>query len=372
MISFLRQLRGGFAARGVGQFPVSVALVGMRDLRDYLVKSKDGVALNPGSPFNIKEDSVTLRNFNSEEVAALIQQHTQQTGQVFEKEAIDQIYDLGRGQPWLTNAICKECSWKLCPKGENVTIGHVRQARENLIRSRAVHLDSLSERLRDPRIKRIIQNSLTGDTDPSLYRGDDLDLCLDLGLVVLEKGSVQIANPIYREVIARVLSWEYQLSLPIPEAPWKRPDGTLDLKILLKDLQNFWRRHGQVWESKADYTEAFPHLLTMAFLQKVVNGEGRIEREYAAGRGRMDIAVLYGGKWSILEIKLWRSDSTREEVLEEGLPQVNRYRDKLDPGAEAFLLIFDRRADAATRTWSDRLSWDTLVIEAKTVEVLGF
>ena len=48
MISFLRQLRGGFASRGIGKFPVSVALVGMRDLRDYLVHSKDGVPANPG------------------------------------------------------------------------------------------------------------------------------------------------------------------------------------------------------------------------------------------------------------------------------------------------------------------------------------
>ncbi|MDR1963944.1 MAG: hypothetical protein LBQ50_09220, partial [Planctomycetaceae bacterium] len=37
MISFLRQLRSGFAMRGVGKFPTSIALVGMRDLKDYLV-----------------------------------------------------------------------------------------------------------------------------------------------------------------------------------------------------------------------------------------------------------------------------------------------------------------------------------------------
>lgn len=63
MVSFLRQLRGGFADRSVGKFPISIALVGMRDLRDYLVHSKDGIPVNPGSPFNIKEDSVTLGNF---------------------------------------------------------------------------------------------------------------------------------------------------------------------------------------------------------------------------------------------------------------------------------------------------------------------
>ncbi|MCI5160736.1 MAG: ATP-binding protein, partial [Candidatus Electrothrix sp. AX5] len=71
LVSFLRQLRSGFAGRGVGSFPVSVALVGMRDLRDYLVSSKDGRLLNPGSPFNIKHDSATLSNFSQADIAAL-------------------------------------------------------------------------------------------------------------------------------------------------------------------------------------------------------------------------------------------------------------------------------------------------------------
>ena len=55
LISFLRQLRGGFASRGIGTFPVSIALVGMRDLKDYITASKGGVVPNPGSPFNISK-----------------------------------------------------------------------------------------------------------------------------------------------------------------------------------------------------------------------------------------------------------------------------------------------------------------------------
>jgi hypothetical protein len=50
-------------------------------------------------------------------------------------------------------------------------------------------------------------------------------------------------------------------------------------------------------EGMTNYPEAFPHVLLQAFLQRVTNGEGRIEREYAAGRGRMDLAVEYHGSW---------------------------------------------------------------------------
>jgi hypothetical protein len=47
LISFLRQLRGSFAVRRPGTFPVSIAFVGMRDLRDYITADKGGIALTP-------------------------------------------------------------------------------------------------------------------------------------------------------------------------------------------------------------------------------------------------------------------------------------------------------------------------------------
>ncbi|MDR0724869.1 MAG: AAA family ATPase [Prevotellaceae bacterium] len=81
MVSFLRQLRDGFATRGIGKFPVSIALVGMRDLKDYLIKAKDGKPVNPGSPFNIKEDSAVLSNFSRDDVAKLFALRTEETGQ---------------------------------------------------------------------------------------------------------------------------------------------------------------------------------------------------------------------------------------------------------------------------------------------------
>ncbi len=71
LMSLLRQLRAGFMDRGEGRFPVSVGLIGMRDLRDYLTEAKDGTAVNQGSPFNIKAGSLTLRNFSAPELVTL-------------------------------------------------------------------------------------------------------------------------------------------------------------------------------------------------------------------------------------------------------------------------------------------------------------
>lgn len=373
LISFLRQLRGGFATRGIGRFPVSAALVGMRDLRDYVIKSKDGVMLNPGSPFNIKEDSATLANFSESDVNELLSLHTKETGQEFDAEARRLIYDFTRGQPWLVNSLAKKCVWTIVKEEtkETVTIEHVRQAKELLVQERAVHLDSLLERLRDPSIKKVVQTIMVGEMDPTLADHDDFRLCTDLGLAVLENGTPAITNPIYREVIARVLSFSMQIAIPAPEFKWLRADGTLDMDALLKEFQKFWRRHSDIWEEKADYTEAFPHLLLMAFLQRVINGGGRIEREYAAGRGRMDLGVLFGGTWTVIEIKLVHAGDGRATTLEEGVEQVNRYRGIIDPKCKAYLVLFDRTSAGRKLSWDERLTWDVVETPCGAVTVVG-
>jgi hypothetical protein len=62
LISVLRQLRSGYPNRPQG-FPHALALVGVRDVRDYKVATGGSSRLNPSSPFNIKIESLTLRNF---------------------------------------------------------------------------------------------------------------------------------------------------------------------------------------------------------------------------------------------------------------------------------------------------------------------
>ncbi|MBP7636232.1 AAA-like domain-containing protein, partial [Candidatus Ozemobacteraceae bacterium] len=359
MVSFLRQLRSGFAQRGVGRFPTSIALVGMRDLRDYLIKSKDGVPVNPGSPFNIKQDSATLTNFTRENVHRLIEQHITEKGQPFEPAAIDLVYDLTRGQPWLVNAMAQKCVWHLVPEETRapVTTEHIMKAKEMLIAERAVHLDSLAERLKDPRIRRVVEMILVGGIDPTVAEGEDFRLCLDLGLVSVEDGTPQIANPIYREVIPRVLTQGSQLAIPRPEFTWRRPDGSLDLAMLMKEFQRFWRRHSDEWERLSEYPEAFPHLLLMAFLQRILNGQGRIEREYAAGRGRVDLAIEWQGRWIVIEIKLVHPADGRDGTLAEGLRQVARYRDTVGAD-EAWLVLFDRRPASRQKSWEERLTWE--------------
>ena len=370
MVSFLRQLRGGFAGRGPGNFPVSVALVGMRD---YLVTSKDGRLLNPGSPFNIKEDSVTIGNFSQSDIAALTSQHTQATGQDFSQGALEQIFAYSSGQPWLVNALAKECILRIVPTqiGQTVLAEHVDQAKERLIASRATHIDSLNVRLREPRIRKVIQPILTGASDPTMAEGDDFIFCLDLGMVAFdEHGTPSIANAIYQEVFARDLSYGMQVAIPAPEFRWQREDGTLDMDALMDEFQKFWAWNSEIWEEKANYTEAFPHLLLMAFLQRVINGGGTVDREYAAGRGRMDLLLCFGGGTNLVEIKLVHPRMGREATRDQGLIQIDGYADRTAPRT-CHLVIFDRRPEQRTASWEERLSRETCIAPSgRAVEVV--
>jgi hypothetical protein len=362
LIRFLRQLRGGFASRGIGAFPVSIALVGMRDLKDYITASTGGRTPNPGSPFNIKADSAVLSNFSKEDVAHLFTQRSAENGQQITPEALDYVYEQSKGQPWIVNNLFKRATMRILEheSAETVTLAHIEEACEQMIMARETHLDALAYRLEEPGIRDIIETILTGESDPDMAKSESFRLSMDLGLVALERGTPVISNPIYREVIARHLTYGPQLAIPEPEWQWENPDGSLDMDRLLQEFQAFWRQHSEIWESKtkSGYTEAFPHLLLMAFLQRMLNGGGHIERDCAAGRGRMDLSIEYNTNRYIIEIKLLRSYHSPATFRQKGLEQIIKYRDKFNSQAPAYLVIFDRRPESKSKSWDERISWE--------------
>lgn len=225
LISVLRQLRDGYPIRPQN-FPISVGLIGLRDVRDYKVASGGSNRLNTASPFNIKVRSLTLRNFNASEVGELYQQHTEDTGQVFTLEAIQTAFDLTQGQPWLVNALAKEIVEEMVTDTTvAITPEHIHSVKEILIERQDTHLDSLAERLRELRVKAIIEPILAG-LELGDIPNDDIQFVIDLGLCKMDPlGGLAIANPIYREVLPRVLTVTPMASLPQITPTWLTADG---------------------------------------------------------------------------------------------------------------------------------------------------
>ncbi|MCF7976779.1 MAG: ATP-binding protein [Chromatiaceae bacterium] len=344
LISLLRQLRAGYPQRP-NHFPHTVVLCGVRDLRDYRIHSSaEQAIITGGSAFNIKAKSLRLGDFSRAEVQTLLGEHTAETGQAFTPQALERIWELTQGQPWLVNALAYETCFDM-PAGRDrsraIGIEVIDQAKENLILRRVTHLDQLADKLREERVKRVIEPMLAG-TALDAVPEDDIQYLIDLGLCRMAPGQgLTIANPIYREVLPRALTFTPQASLPKISPTWLNADGSLDPDQLLSAFLAFWRRHGEPLLGSAPYHEIAPHLVLMAFFQRVVNGEGTLEREYAIGRGRMDLCLRYRDLTLGMELKVWRDGAP--DPLTEGLEQLDGYLVGLglDNG---WLVIFDRRS----------------------------
>ena len=135
-ISVLRQVRAGYDSRP-DAFPQSVILCGVRDVRDYRIhSSREKSIITGGSAFNIKATSVRLGNFKQADVQQLFRQHTEETGQAFHPEVLEQVWVYTSGQPRLVNALGYETCFEM--KGNQdrhieITSEMIETARENLI-----------------------------------------------------------------------------------------------------------------------------------------------------------------------------------------------------------------------------------------------
>jgi type II secretory pathway predicted ATPase ExeA len=366
LISFLRQLRDGYVNRIRSPFPVSVALVGMRNIRDYKAKVRpDSDTLGSASPFNIVTEALTLTNFTPAEIAALYGQHTADTGQVFETAAVDRASYWTCGQPWLVNALARECVEKFLQNDytQPVTAELMDEAAEVLLRRRDTHIDSLLERLKEPRVRRILEPVILGREPVESTLSDDCQYVLDLGLLKWEDRTLKPANPIYAEVILRTLSYDTQDSMGrnIVTTPWISGDK-LDMNGMLRSFQQFWRENSEAWQARYDYREAAPHIILQAFLQRVINGGGQIVREYALGRQRLDLLVYWQGNRYALELKM--KDQYRPDTAH---TQMFGYLDRLGLN-EGWMPVFDR--DPAL-SWDAKLTWRTLESEGRKIHVVG-
>ena len=106
----------------------------------------------------------------------------------------------------------------------------------------------------------------------------DLEYVRDLGLVP-QNGPLRIANPIYAEVVPRELTRMAQEEMAQDPAWYVTKAGGLQMAKLLEAFQEFFRQHSEHWVERFQYREAGPQLLLQAFLQRIVNSGGRIERE---------------------------------------------------------------------------------------------
>ena len=370
LLSILRQLRAGYDQRPDG-FPHSVVLCGVRDVRDYRIHSSaEKEIIAGGSAFNIKARSLRLGDFSEDEAHALLAQHTEETGQAFTPEALDTIWTQTMGQPWLVNALADEaCSGNEArrDRARAITADDVIEAREQLIARRETHLDQLADKLQEDRVRRVVEPLLSGGEERG-FSARDLEYVRDLGLIA-RHGPLRIANPVYAEVVPRELTYAAQEGLVQDTAWYVDAAGGLDVAKLLAAFQAFFREHSEHWVARFDYQEAGPQLLLQAFLQRVVNSGGRIEREYGLGRGRTDLLIVWrqDGRTRKYVVECKVLHKGLESTVRDGLRQTLGYMDR-SAAEGGHLVVFDRTEG---RRWEDKVFRREESLDGRPITVWG-
>ncbi len=124
---------------------------------------------------------------------------------------------------------------------------------------------------------------------------------------------------------------------------------------MLTAFQAFFREHSEHWVERFQYKEAGPQLLLQAFLQRIVNSGGRIEREYGLGRMRTDLLIVWPVPGDalvqrvVIECKLLYK--SLEQTITAGLDQTRAYMDRYGV-VEGHLVIFDRTTGVS---WDDKI-----------------
>ena len=350
LLCLLDQLRAGYEIRPE-RFPHSIVVCGLRDVRHYFTTQ--------ASPFNIVAKSLRLGDFSEAEVRDLLGQHTDETGQWFTDEAVAEVWRSTAGQPWLVNAL----AYGACfddPEGEDrnrdITRKAIVAARERLILEGPAHFGQVEQRLREERVRRVLDPILAGAEGHPDFTDDDALYVNDLGLVTATS-PVRIANPIYGEVIPRLLARRVEVTMPHDGTSFLRADGGLEVPALLRAFQQFFRENAEWWLRDSRFREYGAQVLLQAFLQRVVNAGGHITREHGLGRGRTDLLVSWRKQDEpqvfVIECKVRRQRDGLDEVIRRGALQTAGYVDR-SGAAEGHLLVFDR---------DEHKSWDEKVFQ---------
>ena len=362
LIALLAQIRTGYTNRPE-HFPQTICFVGVRGPKNYKKRTKEQEDFEVFySPFNIIAESVELPDFSLEDIKTLYGQHTEDTGQIFADEAIAYAFEQTQGQPWLVNALAYQaCFRDVQDHSIPITKEVLEKAREALINRCDTHLDGLLDRLNEPRVRDVIDALISGGGENQNFQMDDLQYVRDLGLISPKR--ICIVNPIYQEIIPRALAYTKQESINQELSWYQKKDGSLDVPSLLEAFTQFYRENSEVWLEEFAFKESGPHLFFLAFLQRIIDEGGTIQREYGLGTKRVDLLIVWKKQKIVIELKVKR----QEADVVKGLTQAAEYMDK-SGATEGYLVVFDRNAK---KSWEEKISRHSEKVQGKTIEVFG-
>ncbi len=366
---FLHSLRRIYLTRSAPQCPHSVGIVGIKSIAqlDYD---------RSVSPFNI-HDEFAVSNFTLEQVRELLGQYTDEVGQAFVPEVIENLHKQTAGQPFLVNRCAQILTTELdIPKTESITMAHFSRAHTQILREQNRNIQHLLTNIRrDPRFERILMQIASYDEGVAFNLDNEVISELVTYGVIEEDttGVCKVVNPIYQFRIMQAfkqpingLEREY-----LPEdtragfRDYLAPDGHIQMQSLLDNFKDFIARAGfrvlQIPDTPHEYVGQY---LLFTYLDQFVRlVGGNMYLEVPTGRGRMDLLILHNARKYVVETKIWEGDL----IYKAGKQQLAKYLN-IESANEGYYVVFDHRKNPEPRVETETL--EDLTIRSYVIPVV--
>jgi hypothetical protein len=372
LLSVLHQIDAGYALRAHA-FPHSICLVGLRDVRDYTIWSKEKqLIVEAKNVLKMQLVSLLLPNFIKDQVRELYLQHTHETGQKFTPEAIDYAFMVTRGNPWLVNVLAYQATQN---RSLLVTKKVFQHAKEAL---RGMEVDGFVDYLQEPLAHAVIDTIIETDIkhDVSIVSG----IC---NVESVKNKARDIANFIYQEIIPGSIRYTTHAINRLDVANfeiYQNADGSLNLGKVFEFFQEFYQEHCTMWLSECPYIASRPHLSFLLFLQCIVAGPvmnivggdtqttcppgrgqdresvGMLYQEYVAETRSVNVVLLWRMKRIVILLKRvpFEDDAIEQHTIAEYITKHN--------AAEGHVVFFDRN-DNLDNLCDKKLPCKKVVIE---------
>ncbi len=343
-LNFLGILRELYLERAMGAVTFkSVILAGVYDIKNLKLKIRPNEEQKYNSPWNIAIDFSVDMNLAVPEILSMLMEYQDSRKiQIDAKMAAHEIYRYTGGYPFLVSLVCLWLDERLphAPgTAECWTKEGIHAAIREILKTTYTLFDDIIKNIENnPTFRTLIEAILLeGSQIPYTLSNPQINLGTAFGIITEADGICKIANIIfetyiYDHLIAAKLM-ERKI-LPVPRSQFITKTGTLDMNAILEKFQQFMKAEYSIQDRT--FLETQGRLLFLAFLKPIINGTGHyaVEPE-TRDNTRMDIAVFYGMKEYILELKIWHGP----KQFYEGISQLASYMDHRGQ-TEGWMLTF--------------------------------
>lgn len=352
-LNFLGMLRTKYLARTLKQHYTfhSVVLAGVHDIKSLKYRLRDPEQAKYDSPWNIAADFLVDMAFSPQEIVPMLADYCAAEGVSMDMPAIaGRLHYHTAGHPFLTSQLCKIIAEEiLLERGAPPawTTDDVDAAVRILLRRDNTNFDSLIKNIANNSSLAKLLHQMLLDGEVFVFNPDEEVMRLGRTYGILkDNGHIKVHNRVYEQRIynyvvtkTRQRMVDEGINTKGSAARFARPDGTLDMRLLLLRFQAFLKE--QRGEKRMAFLEREWRLLFLAFLRPAINGHGHDFCEAVTSEERrMDVAVAYGPHRYVVELKIWRGPKYHAA----GLSQLAGYLDAQGL-EEGWLVIFDPRKE---------------------------